>query len=230
MNTALRNLSLLAATMMLAVPASAAVTANAGMTSNYLWRGVTQTNDGVAVQGGVDYEHDSGFYLGTWASNVDFGDDTSYEIDFYGGYAGSITDDLGYDVSYLYYAYPDSDASVDFGELKAALSWKWFSLSYSYVVNADDDVASAPLDNDDMSYVDAAASWPLSDSLSLTVHYGYSSGDVVTAWFDEDSYSDYSIALSKDTDVGSFSFLISDTDLENDDPKVVIGYSYSFDL
>lgn len=230
MKQALRTLSLLAGTLMVALPASASVTGNIGATSNYLWRGATQTGDAPAVQGGIDFEHDSGLYLGTWASNVDFGDDTSYEIDFYGGYAGSIGEDFGYDISYLYYAYPDSDSSIDFGEVTLALIWKWFSIGYSKVVNAGSDVALDPFDEKDLSYINAGVSFPLSETLSISAHYGYSSGDVVNAWFDTDNYADYSLSLDKETDFGTISFLVSDTDLEGDDPKVVVGYSYSFDL
>ncbi|MFZ0790386.1 MAG: TorF family putative porin, partial [Chromatiaceae bacterium] len=63
----------------LSVPAAAEdpynISANIGAVSNYMWRGVTQTQDGAAVQGGLDFTHSSGFYLGTWASNVDFNDE-----------------------------------------------------------------------------------------------------------------------------------------------------------
>lgn len=222
--------TLLASSILTSFGAYADVTANIGATSNYLWRGVSQTQDAVAVQGGIDYEHDNGFYLGTWASNVDFGDATSYELDFYTGYAGSIGEEFGYDIGYLYYAYPDSDSNIDFGELKAAVSWKWLNLSYSHVVNADSDVASEPLDNKDMGYFDAGVSIPLSDTLSIALHYGYSTGDIVTAWFATSHYSDYSVSLNKETNVGDINFMISDTDLNGDDPKIVIGYSYSFGL
>ncbi len=51
------------------------ISANIGVVSNYMWRGVTQTQDGAAVQGGLDFTHSSGFYAGTWASNVDFNDE-----------------------------------------------------------------------------------------------------------------------------------------------------------
>ena len=230
MKQAIVSGSILASAILLSFSASAAVSGNIGAASNYLWRGVTQTQDAVAVQGGLDYQHDSGLYLGTWASNVEFGDDTSYELDFYAGYAGSLGEDFGYDVSYLYYAYPDSDSNVDFGELSAAISWKWFSLSYSYVVNADSDVASESLDNTDMGYIDAGVSFPLSETLSISAHYGYSSGDIVTSWFGTSNYADYSVSLNKETGFGSISFSLSDTDLKDDDPKVVLGYSYSFDL
>ncbi len=215
---------------MLTLPASASVTGNVGVTSNYLWRGVSQTDDAAAIQGGIDYEHESGFYLGTWASTVDFGDSTSYELDLYGGYSGSIGENFSYDVYYLYYAYPDSDNDIDFGEVSAGISWKWFSLSYSTVVNADNDIADAPLDDDDMSYINAGANFPLSDTLTLSAHYGYFDGDIARAWFDKNSYSNYSLSVNKETELGSFSFMLSDTDLKHDDPKVIIGYNYSFDM
>ena len=69
---------------------AAEFTGNVAATTNYVWRGVTQIDDGPAVQGGLDYAHDSGFYVGTWASNVDFDgeNDPQYELDLYGGYGG----------------------------------------------------------------------------------------------------------------------------------------------
>jgi uncharacterized protein (TIGR02001 family) len=56
------------------------VSANIGAVSNYIWRGVTQTGDQAAIQGGLDYGHESGFYLGTWASNVDFDEGAPEEV------------------------------------------------------------------------------------------------------------------------------------------------------
>ncbi len=222
--------SILVSTILLSFSTSAAISGNIGATSNFLWRGVTQTQNAVAIQGGLDYEHNSGLYLGTWASNVDFGDDTSYELDFYTGYTGTIGNDFGYDINYIYYAYPDSDSDVDFGELSAGISWKWFSLGYSHVVNASNDVASDPLDNTDMGYINAGVSFPLSDTLSISAHFGYSSGDIVTSWFDTSNYTDYSVSINKKTDLGSISFSLSDTDLDDNDPKIALGYSYSFDI
>ena len=76
--------------------------ANASMTSNYIWRGLTQTENEAAVQGGIDYAGDSGFYVGTWASNVNYGagDVYSYEHDIYAGFAFD-TGDISWDVGYL---------------------------------------------------------------------------------------------------------------------------------
>ena len=64
--------------------------ANVGYFTDYIYRGGSQTADGPAIQGGFDLGHESGFYLGTWASNVDFGNSAEVEIDFYGGFGGEL--------------------------------------------------------------------------------------------------------------------------------------------
>jgi len=214
--------------LLLSGSALAEVTGNIGATSNYLWRGTTQTNDAAAVQGGIDYAHDSGFYAGTWVSNVDFGDETSYELDLYGGYGGNFTEDLTYDISYLYYAYPDAGGSIDFGEVALTLGWKWLDVGYSKVINADSGVSGAS-DETDWSYIQANASFPLTEKLSVAFHYGYSQGDVVEDLFG-DTYADYNVTLSAETDIGTVSFMAADTDLPKNDAKVVLGYSYGFTL
>ena len=117
-----------AAVMGLSSIASAEFSANIGATSNYLWRGVTQTDNGPAISGGIDYAHASGFYAGAWASNVDFVDEPEFndptdpdddetenngqaELDLYLGFAGE-AGSIGYDIGFIYYAYPLAE---DFG-------------------------------------------------------------------------------------------------------------------
>src|SRR5690606_38399513 len=90
-----------------ATAVQAELSANIGATSNYVWRGVTQTDDSAAIQGGIDYSHESGFYLGTWASNVEFSD---HELDLYGGYAGEAAG-IGYDVGVIFYTYGSDEDS-----------------------------------------------------------------------------------------------------------------------
>jgi uncharacterized protein (TIGR02001 family) len=203
----------------------AEVTANAGVSSNYLWRGITQTNDGAQVFGGVDYSHDSGFYGGTWVSNVDFGEGstTSYELDLYGGFAGSVGD-LGYDLGYIYYAYPDSNASSDFGELYGALSWNWLEGKVSYLSNAQSDASAA----EDMLYLEINATFEIFAETELSLHLGNSVGDTVTEWYGEsDSYLDYGISIAKN----GFTLGISQTDLDADDgPIFYVGYALDFEL
>ncbi|QDF65943.1 hypothetical protein FJQ87_03975 [Shewanella sp. SNU WT4] len=229
MSTRLTSIAIIVATSMVSGIASAAVSGNIGVTSNYIWRGVTQTADATAVQGGLDYEHESGFYLSSWASNVDFGTDTSYELDLAGGYANSYGD-FAYDIGYIYYAYPDADDKIDLGEIYGSIGWKWFTLGYSHVVNASDDIVSEGVDKEDYGYLTADIGIPVNETYSINIHYGYSSGDVIQDWFDQKDYSDYNIALNAETTIGTVSFMITDTDLKTDDPKVVLGYSYGFDL
>src|SRR5262245_60311912 len=111
-------------------------TGNAGLFSDYRFRGFTQTGYGPAFQGGFDFAHKSGFYLGNWNSNVEQGlfNGASLEMDFYGGYKGTVGD-FGYDIGYLYYYYPKSGAQgttkVNNGELYIGGSYgpvsaKWF--------------------------------------------------------------------------------------------------------
>ena len=91
------------------------------------------------MQGGIDYADDSGFYIGTWASNVSYDSDDvySYEHDIYFGYAGE-AGDISYDIGYLYYNY-DSNAGFDFGELYGTVGVGNFSATLSLLVNAEPD-------------------------------------------------------------------------------------------
>ncbi len=110
---------------------------NVGVASNYLFRGVTQTDDRAAIQGGIDFEAESGFYLGTWASNVDL-DGAGYELDLYLGFATELDNGLGFDVGYIYYAYPDaSPDDIDFGEIYASISYGPFSGGLAYTIHSD---------------------------------------------------------------------------------------------
>ena len=95
---------------------------NVGLVSDYVFRGYSQTDEGPAIQGGVDVTI-GGFYAGAWASNVDFGDDTDAEVDLYGGYRteiGGVAFDVGA-VGYGYVNAPDG-ADYDYLELKGAAS------------------------------------------------------------------------------------------------------------
>ncbi|MEL0307035.1 MAG: TorF family putative porin, partial [Halieaceae bacterium] len=115
--------------------------ANAAMTSNYVWRGLTQTENEAAVQGGIDYASDSGFYVGTWASNVNYGspDAYSYEHDIYAGFAFD-TGAISWDVGYLYYNY-DKEAEFDFGEVYLGVGIGGFSAKLNVLANTEADEA-----------------------------------------------------------------------------------------
>ena len=109
------------AALLTSAPSFAELSANVSVTNNYIWRGLTQTTNDAAVQGGIDYADESGFYAGTWVSNVNYGADDvySYEHDLYFGFSGE-AEGFTYDVGYLYYNY-DSVAEFDFGEVLSVM-------------------------------------------------------------------------------------------------------------
>jgi len=196
------------------------LTANVGLFSQYIFRGLTQTNRDPALQGGFDFAHSSGFYLGTWGSNIswlrDFGiysGGGSLEWDMYGGYKGAIgKSDFGYDVGLLYYYYPGTVAAgaVRANTLEAygALSWKWLSLKYSYSL---DNKTFGVTDSSGTWYLDLSANYPVTDKLTLIAHYGKQKYEGTTAGVSNDSVASYedwklglSYALPKDFTIGAY--------------------------
>lgn len=162
-------------------------TGNVGLFSQYVFRGVSQTNERPALQGGFDLGHKSGLYVGTWASNISWLSDAapvsaSLEWDVYGGYKGSLPADFGYDVGALYYYYPGrypvaNYTKPDTLELYAALTWKFLSLKYSY--SADSKTFGFP-DSRGSDYIDLTANYDVIEKVSdvigkvtLTGHVGH---------------------------------------------------------
>jgi len=152
-------------------------TANAGLFTDYRFRGISQTNRKPAFQGGVDFSHKLGFYAGNWNSNVDSGlfNGGNLEMDFYGGYKGSFGD-FSYDAGVLYYYYPGSGVAgsnrIDNTELYIASGWGPVSLKYSHAVSdffGIDDTKGA-------YYLDGTVTLPLTKELSLVSHLGYQGG------------------------------------------------------
>lgn len=162
-------------------------TGNVSLTSDYIFRGISQTGGDAALQGGADYAHSSGFYLGVWGSNVGWIEDYqgynsgNIEIDLYGGYRNSIGDTgISYDVGVIGYFYPgDRPAGLtkaDTAEMYVGLGWKWFTVKYSYAVS--DEVfgfgkPTGAFDADGSSYLDVSASLPIGETgLTLGAHWG----------------------------------------------------------
>ena len=191
------------------------LSANVAVTNNYLWRGLEQTNGKSAISGGIDYASDSGFYAGTWVSNADWAPEMSYELDFYGGFAGEING-LGYDIGVIYYAYPDSRDDVDFSEISASISYGVFSLCYAVLAEAEG------ADFADDSYIAGDVSFELASEIALTLHIGTGTDE----FYAGESFIDYSASLSK----SGFTFGVSKTDLSDDDMRVFISYGIDIDL
>jgi uncharacterized protein (TIGR02001 family) len=256
------------------------ISANIGAVSNYMWRGVTQTQDGAAVQGGLDFKHESGFYAGTWVSNVDFNnegapqlstvktdalgnpvyddngfpiyetigssnpDSPNYELDFYLGFGGNITDDLSWDLKGIYYAYPDG-SDADFAEIGGSATFKWFTLGLAYTVYGEND--DGLFDNGDFYYFGAFKYSDLPFGLSFSARGGYydfdsdqlvagtyvSNGEVFDVT-DSADYWHYGASISKDAgDFGTFSLNWDQNDGNtnvgyDDDPKFWVGWLKEF--
>jgi uncharacterized protein (TIGR02001 family) len=197
------------------------LTGNVGLFSQYIFRGLTQTDRRPALQGGFDYSHSTGLYAGLWGSNVSWlRDGGSYaaggsgEFDFYGGYKGSISD-FTYDVGLLQYWYPGTVTpgfvKADTLELYGAIGWKWITAKYSHVIS---NKAFGVPDASGTYYLDLTASVPIgSTGLTAIAHWGKQKFDGQTpgAAFNNDtlySYDDWKIGLSytlpKDFTVGAF--------------------------
>jgi len=207
--------------------AFAEVTGNVGGVSEYMFRGISQ-GSGAALQGGLDYASESGFYLGTWASNIEWGVGGA-EVDGYLGFSGE-AGNFGYDIGAIYYWYPEADEGADPSydpntvEFYGSLSFSYLTLGLAYT----DDYFGI---GDEAFYYSLGLSFPLSDSLSLDLAAGISDGDGILETFGEDSYTDWSVALTKAvSDELSVSFSYIQTDLDDDDPKFIVGASYGFSL
>jgi len=204
--------------------AAAELSANIGATSNYVWRGVTQTDDAAAISGGLDYAHDSGLYAGLWASNVDFGDNTTAEVDLYGGFASEFDNGFGYDLGLLYFAYPGADDEIDFLEVVGAVSFGPVSAGINYTVYKEDDDAE---ENDIYYHLSASTEVAPTWSLGGTVgYYDFDAGD---------SYTHGQVDVTKSAgELGDFTLSVSVADDDDDlgvdgDTLVFVSWAKSFD-
>jgi uncharacterized protein (TIGR02001 family) len=188
------------------------ITGNMGLFSEYRFRGISQTFEKPAFQGGFDYAHSSGFYLGNWNSNVSetMYSGASLEMDFYGGFKKSFGD-FGIDVGAIYYYYPGSDSAavgkIDNTEVYIGGSWKWVSLKYYHAVS---DFFSAP-DTKGSSYIDLSATFDLGSGWGVVGHYGQQKVKNMSAA----DYGDWKLGVTKDLGNGwnaSLSYI--DTDAE----------------
>ncbi len=180
--------------------AASPISANVTLASEYVYRGISQTREKLALQGGFDYAHASGLYAGVWGSNISWLEDagaaasSSMELDLYAGYKGKISDDLGYDVGYLRYEYPGDYlpgvVSPNTDELYVAGTYKMFTLKYSHSTSNLFGYANSK----NSSYIDASANFDLGSGFGLGLHAGHQKIKNNTDY----SYSDYKISLSKD--------------------------------
>jgi uncharacterized protein (TIGR02001 family) len=203
------------------LPALAEVSGNVMLTTDYRFRGWSQTTSDPAVQGGLDYNHESGFYVGTWGSNVEFAG--SLELDYYAGFANEINDNITYDVGFIYYDYPGGDlggVDPEFWEIYGGLAGDLGPVSLSGKVSYSNDYFG---ETGTAFYYDLGASYGLPYDITLNAHFGYQTiddGSIKDDGFfssDEDEYKDWSIGVSKSMWDLDFDLSYIDTNLSDSD-------------
>jgi uncharacterized protein (TIGR02001 family) len=202
--------------------------ANVAISTDYRFRGISQTTKDPAISGGFGYSYTPfGFYAGVWASNIDFGEPTSgpgsvndtadMEIDFFGGFAGELPMGVGWDIGGLYYMYPGSDPGsyandYDYFEVYGSLSYDFGKfdvkggLAYSpdYFAESGDSI---------YLYGDVGIPLPVA-GLKLAGHVG-------SQWIDDNAtfgtpdYVDWKVGLSKEIKQFTFDISYVDTDLSD---------------
>jgi uncharacterized protein (TIGR02001 family) len=180
----------------LAPTAQAEVTANVALTTDYVWRGLSQNQEDPAIQGGFYYAHESGFYAGVWAANVSFGD-ASTESDLYAGWSKVFESGLGVDAGIIEYIYHGSDLAGDndFTEYYLGLSYVGFNVIYS----AGDE---------------------FSDHYEIGYSYDFEKVSVSATYGNYDTYSYYNAGVS--TEVGGIGLALDYWDTDSD-AKLALG-------
>jgi uncharacterized protein (TIGR02001 family) len=190
-------------------------TGNMTVATDYRFRGISQTFGKPAIQGGVDYLHETGIYVGNWNSNVNEATGFpggSVEMDFYGGWKKSF-DDFGVDIGVIYYYYPGTGTGfyspcnfknvipscatgrVDNTEIYLGLSWKTLSFKWSHALS---DYFSIP-DTSGTNYFDLSGSYDLGDGWGINAHVGYTDlRDFRSPTGNDGKYTDWKIGVTKD--------------------------------
>lgn len=200
------------------------ISGNVALATDYVFRGFSQTNEDPAISGGFDYDFGNGFSVGTWASNVNFGSDTSTEIDLYAGYSFEVSEGVSIDLSYIYFAYPGDTDDFNYSEFVVGTSVGGVGLSLVYSPDYFGGDDSAIVLNADYSL-------SLAENLGLDLHVGYSDVDAEDFFAPgEDSYIDYSIGLSTSAagvDLGLTFYGTDLDDIDAADERVVFSISKS---
>lgn len=194
---------------------------NVGMVSDYLFRGVSQTHGDAALQGGVDYAHPGGFYLGAWGSTItwvkDYTGKGNTELDLYGGYKSTFGggEDWNYDVgaiSYIYSSHGPANAfgaNPDTAEVYGAIGFKTFTVKYSRAIS-DHFIgwySASGGSTRGSGYLEANYSLDLGDGWGVTAHAGHQRvRDLAAA-----DYTDLKFGVTKDLGFGVVGLSYSDT-------------------
>ncbi|HRE15933.1 MAG TPA: TorF family putative porin [Rhodocyclaceae bacterium] len=207
-------------------------TGNVGIVTDYLFRGISQSHGQPAIQGGFDYSHSSGFYVGIWASSISWVSDAQNrsvptEIDVYGGYKNTFGGgDWNYDIGYATYNYPGTknteanlSANANTQELYGAIGWKFLTLKYSHTTSSHfvgwyggDAGGDTSRNTRGSGYLELNANYDLGNGWNILGHLGHQKVKNYNKVGDTDaSYSDWKIGVTKDLGFGVLGLAYSDT-------------------
>lgn len=200
--------------VMVPVVSQAGVSANVGMVSNYIFRGVEQSGE-ASASAGLDYENDSGLYVGTWVADVNNG----LEYDIYAGWSGDING-ISLGLGGTYYGYTEADFDQPYKEVNLSIGFTGVTLGY------DRGIHELAIEED---YSHAYISYERDD---FSATYGVYDANL-DAKKDAVNYLDlgYSMELAKGLD-GSVNYIYSSPESSAQDPKayLILGISKSFDV
>lgn len=216
---ALTSALLLLASQSFSSQAEPTLSGNISLTSDYLFRGISQTNEGMALQGGLTLNTDSGFYLSTWGSNISFGQG-SMELDLLAGWTGKLSDEWSTDLGVMQYRYPNGDNDTDqfnFYEAYGKFIYKDLTLGLAY---SNDYFGT---DVDTYYYYSADYNYTLLDNLTLQFHASYNQFENNTQYstflaagpVSGDGYLDWSIGASTTLLGASIALKYADTDIDS---------------
>ncbi len=194
------------------------------LTSDYVFRGISQTDEEPAIQAGLNLEHASGFYAGVWGSNVDFGGDEDIEIDYILGFSNEV-EGLSYTVAGYYYTYPGVDSDLDYDYFEAGLN-------LSYTADMVTPTASLYYSPDffggtgEAWYITAGLSVAPTDAISVYANVGLQTVEDVP-----DDVLDWNIGASYSVEAFTFDVKYTDTDISDFAPaeeRIVGTVTFSF--
>lgn len=197
------------------------ISGNVTWTSDYSFRGVSQTNEKMAVQGGFDYGFESGAYVGVWASSVNFSDgkssveQNSTETDYYVGYAFDASENVSVDLSFWQFTYPGAESASNYQEYVASVSYGDFTAGLVYSPEYFGDGKG------DATVISLDYSLAVQEGVSVDFHIGQTMTEDDNQVDSDDTYIDYLIGVNYDV-AGvtlSLAYVGTDIDADNDNTE-----------
>lgn len=224
------NLVALACTPVMAQAQAPTVEGNVALVSDYRFRGVSLSDQSIALQGGLDLGWESGFYTGLWGSSIEPVGSSELELDLYGGYGGETAGGVAYDIGFLLYTYPDQSDSA-YGEFYGSLGKTYGrfgnTIGFAWAPEQDN------IGNDDNLYLYYAGETALGtmEGLSLSYGLGWESGAFGDLDGDGDDKWDWMVGLTYASSIGlDFGIAYIDTteDTNISEEQIVLSIGRAF--